>query len=576
MLLMDPYFYIKSLTFNDDVSVTLSEGDIIVFVGSNNVGKSETLRNIYSLMRNQDTNSCLVVKKLAYESTPDFDWLPWYEEKGFCERNENNDFVFHGNGQSGSVGSTVNLSYFNPPTESGRTFFTWFCFVAYIDTVRRLTMVDPQEASDGSIPQTPIENLYFYPEIVESFSSVFQKTFSEQKIACDVLTSKKIILRLGEQFKASSAGQLDSSFREEGRKYYEKLPELNRQGDGMKSFSGIVLSLLFSAHSIALIDEPESFLHPQQAYSLGQALANDLGAEKQIFCSTHSSYFINGLLSGGGKRVKIIRLERIMKEDGREINPHFLLDNQGVADLINEPMILYTKIMDALFSDSVVICESESDCSVYSSLYAYMERSNHKYSECIFLPTNGKAKIKNVVSSLKAFGLKLKAIVDFDFLNDEELVKAYVSVFGGDWANFEANFKLFNQMIAVREDQIKKTEINDKVTNYFAQISGDFLNKSQIKHLAEEILFKDEWDEIKTKGISYFDGKPQKDALRKLLDSFAAIGIFIVPCGELECFVPDVKGHGISWIKNLEDKYHDFSDEAYSKIKEFLVKVLDA
>lgn len=50
-----------------------------------------------------------------------------------------------------------------------------------------------------------------------------------------------------------------------------KLPKLQEQGDGMRSFASILLDTFTSEHSITLIDEPEAFLHPPQARLLGSA-----------------------------------------------------------------------------------------------------------------------------------------------------------------------------------------------------------------------------------------------------------------------------------------------------------------
>lgn len=52
-----------------------------------------------------------------------------------------------------------------------------------------------------------------------------------------------------------------------------KLPELQDQGDGMRSFASILLDTFTSDHTITLIDEPEAFLHPPQARLLGKMLA---------------------------------------------------------------------------------------------------------------------------------------------------------------------------------------------------------------------------------------------------------------------------------------------------------------
>ena len=47
-------------------------------------------------------------------------------------------------------------------------------------------------------------------------------------------------------------------------------------------------------------------------------------------------------------------------------------------------------------------------------------------------------------------------------------------------------------------------------------------------------------------------------------------GIFIVPVGELECFVRDIGGHGPEWVNQLLEHHPDLEDEHYKEIKEFI------
>lgn len=66
------------------------------------------------------------------------------------------------------------------------------------------------------------------------------------------------------------------------------LPLLEQQGDGMRSYMGLLLHILGGAHQITLIDEPEAFLHPPQARLLGRTLANRSVGRQQVFLATHS------------------------------------------------------------------------------------------------------------------------------------------------------------------------------------------------------------------------------------------------------------------------------------------------
>ena len=47
------------------------------------------------------------------------------------------------------------------------------------------------------------------------------------------------------------------------------LKNLRDQGDGIRSFVAVMGSLVVSKHSLFLIDEPETFLHPPQARLIG-------------------------------------------------------------------------------------------------------------------------------------------------------------------------------------------------------------------------------------------------------------------------------------------------------------------
>lgn len=95
--------------------------------------------------------------------------------------------------------------------------------------------------------------------------------------------------------------------------YYDvvsKLPKLQEQGDGMRSFASILLHTFTSDYSITLIDEPEAFLHPPQARVLGKMLAKNNPNNRQLFISTHSEDFLQGLLDADNENVMVVRINR--------------------------------------------------------------------------------------------------------------------------------------------------------------------------------------------------------------------------------------------------------------------------
>ena len=60
------------------------------------------------------------------------------------------------------------------------------------------------------------------------------------------------------------------------------------------------------------------------------------------------------------------------------------------------------------------------------------------------------------------------------------------------------------------------------------------------------------------------------NAFRRLDNTLKAAGIYIVPVGELECFIKEVGGHGPEWSNAVLEQYPDLNDEVYSNIRNFI------
>lgn len=69
-----PGIYISSIEFNDNNSISnIKHNDIVVFVGSNNVGKSQTLKDIYNVLGQKEP---IVIKDItAVKSNKSFELL---------------------------------------------------------------------------------------------------------------------------------------------------------------------------------------------------------------------------------------------------------------------------------------------------------------------------------------------------------------------------------------------------------------------------------------------------------------------------------------------------------------------
>ena len=180
-------------------------------------------------------------------------------------------------------------------------------FTKFLSTEDRLKVSIPPNAIsvvDG-LPNEPIQYLQIDDDFEKRFSRYFNLAFGYDLIV-NKGAGQKVPLHVG---KTPEINQGEDRVHRNYLLRLGQLPTLEKQGDGMRGFVGVLLSA-FVSESILFIDEPEAFLHPPQAYILGQMIANDLPDDKQIFLSTHSEDLLKGIMSVMSDRIKIIRIQR--------------------------------------------------------------------------------------------------------------------------------------------------------------------------------------------------------------------------------------------------------------------------
>ena len=127
----------------------------------------------------------------------------------------------------------------------------------------------------------------------------------------------------------------------------------------MRAFSGIITTILAGDPKITLIDEPEAFLHPALSNKLGKEIGNSLrSSKKRLFVSTHSSNFLMGCIQSGSP-LNIVRLTY-----KNEVPTARILPKEKILHLMRHPLLRSTGVLNGLFFESVVVCESPACCCV--------------------------------------------------------------------------------------------------------------------------------------------------------------------------------------------------------------------
>lgn len=214
---------------------------------------------------------------------------------------------------------------------------------------------------------------------------------------------------------------------------YARLSVVRDQGDGIRSFVGLLLAFLASGNCITMIDDPEVFLHPPQARSLGRYLAQESPpTTTQVLIATHSEDLLEGVLEGAADReVTIIRISGTGTSGTRKKNA---LPAERVKAVWTDPLLRYSRLLDGLFHQGVVICEADVDCRLYeAALDARLgARAEH---DLVFTHVGGKDRLPLALAELNRLALPAAVIAGLDVLDDQHLVAALVEAGGGEPAS---------------------------------------------------------------------------------------------------------------------------------------------
>ena len=298
---------------------------------------------------------------------------------------------------------------------------------------------------------------------------------------------------------------------------------------------------------------------------MGQIIGNTLSDKQQAFISTHSEDIIKGLLEVCPDRLKIVRITR---QD--DINDFSVLDNQKIKEVFGDPLLKYSNIMSSLFHRTVVLCESDSDCKLYSVIDSYLKQEEGKYSETLFLHCGGKHRMARTAAALLALNIDVRLIPDIDVMNDETVFKSIVETFGIDWDAINTDYNIIVSNLHSTKEKINRTDAKNSINQILDAKQGTDLSKKEIEAINNVIRTVSKWQNIKQMGEIAIPAGDATNAYKRLKQVLIDHKIYLVPVGELEGFVKEVGAHGPNWVNDVLETYPDLSSDVYDQVKEFI------
>ncbi|KTD00086.1 ATP-dependent nuclease [Legionella feeleii] len=547
---------LTSLKFNDGSIIPLAENSTTVIVGPNNVGKSCTLRETYNILKNglqQAAGLNKVITNITFEqlgTAHEFDTYLNEKTTSFIDDNGN---VFRRSLQT-NIHQTQSQNMWNNIQQNGlRELLN--VFVTFADTANRLNIILPPDTYDrmNEIPQHPIQMFLDNDTNEEKLSRYVKQAFGEDLIL-NWGAGKKLPLHIGT--KPNFDGKEDRV----SSSYVKKLltvPLAHEQGDGIKSFLGCLLSTIILDKPITLLDEPEAFLHPPQARLLGTLLANEHQA-KQLIIATHSGDVLRGILDTNIQNLTVIRINR----DGK-INTPSILEPRDIKEFWNDTLLRHSNVLDGLFHESVIICESDADCRFYSALLSSIhEKENsttdspNKKPDTLFIPAGGNARIAKISTALNKIKVKTFAIIDFDTLQNRDGLKKLYKNFGGNWDDIKDSYNAVKEQIDKMEPPATVEETCNNIEKIISEmrLAKSITNKQQ-QQINGFLRATKGWSKAKNLGLNILStDEATLTQAKLLLEKLKEFNIWVVPYGELESFDTSINEHGPNWVNEALDK----------------------
>lgn len=557
---INPSVVIKKIKFNDNTEIELNNDDIVVFVGANNVGKSRVLKDIKNDIL-ESSSKKVIVDEIEYQDTN-------FEEINMRNYFKNN-FELGPNGYdiAVDVNHTHNYNEHNfQNVKSGDKHFYKVLF-SFLSTESRLNMTAPISYSfiNDKLRFNVMRKLERDKKNITTLNDIVFSCFGK-KIDISEGTWQNAVYKL---YKFGTKDEIDKSVSadtREARCLLESLENLNDQGDGIRSAVAILASLITTTHSLYLIDEPETFLHPPQARILGRNIV-DLSQNKQCFISTHNIDLLRGMLEKNYARIKIIKINRT-----DNVNEFYVLDNDSIKVVSDDKNLKYSNILNGLFYNTVVLCENESDCKFYSALLEKID--NDCYQNTLFCAVGGKDQFKIIIPLLNKLKINFLVIADLDLINNRDKLKDLIN-------SIETN--KYNQISSIHNDflnlfesktdaQVKKqSEIKEEILSFITDtpyMSDETASKIRqvLKNISHLKL-------LKNCGKSCLPAGECVQKYNQIINFLNKSNIFVVECGEIERFITEIDGHGSLWVEEVFKKYPTLDEPEYSNAKDFIKKV---
>lgn len=518
----------------------LSCTGLIMVLGPNSSGKSQLLRDIKDRISGEPRE--LVVAKNIEVAALDLDsFISCLKSEGyitsFYDDNDQEQFTPKitsiGGGQASPNIASQQLkklqSQYETPTRNKRRneYMSWFSryLVTGLFLENRLSSMSATNLInfENEGPTHDLHALHINDLARKSLEEEVQRAFSKA-IWSDTSNGKQICLRVGK------GGETVSNATRLSVTKATKYRMLETEGDGMKSYVATVVSLLLGRRPVSLIDEPEMCLHPPQAYNLGQFIGGNTTAQTAIFVATHSSHILRGVLQATNK----LQIVRLTNNPGGFLAKH--VDSQLLSEAMRKPTVRAETVLDGIFSQAVTIIEADGDRIVYQAAWEAVAKD--KDFDIHFTAAGGTGGIADTCQLYKMLGIPVAVIADLDIITDigkiEQILKNQCDDVDRVGRLVSKVREVASAVLKLRPTISAETVRSDLEGMIEHELDWSKGHDRQLRSSLSSL--KNSLNGMRGLKCGGVDALPAtiSEPLQYIIEELRAVGLFLVPVGELE------------------------------------------
>ena len=298
---------------------------------------------------------------------------------------------------------------------------------------------------------------------------------------------------------------------------------------------------------------------------LGEYLGK-LRRDGQLIIATHSLDILLGLLQQTNAQVLVVRLSR----DGDTTNG-LTMDPESVRSLWRDPLLRFSRALDGIFHEGVVLCEGDTDSQFYSAVSYYLSTNTQSGDvdpeaegrphftanpfDLMFGNAGGKHRIPMVARGLHAVHVPVQCIVDFDVLNDSGVIGRIVESLGFEYSDeMERLRKLVDAGVRGHGLALTLALARQKVSEALNGPDETLVTRAVMAAVERAMEPAAGWFAAKRIGRGAVPSGDATVALDGLLGLLKQCGVNVVHRGAVESWVTAVGNHSTAWVAEVLER----------------------